>query len=263
MRERAHLWGGDVSIQGTPGVGTTVTIRIPRDPITTGVTPGTIRVLIADDHATLRAGVKRFLADTADLVVAREAGTAQEILEAVAAKVCDVVLLDISLPGRDGLDVLKQLKQLDPTLPILMFSVHAEDQYAVRALKTGAAGYLTKNSAPEVLITALRKVAQGGRYISPALAERLAIEVTGYMDKPLHTALANREYQVLLMLAGGQTIKEIATHLSLSVKTVSTYRTRILQKLRLKTTADLIRYALSQQLVSDQPAMLSSSAMAL
>ena len=263
MRERAHLWGGDISIQGKPGIGTTVTIRMPRDPIMAGVTPGIIRVLIADDHATLRAGVKRFLADTADLVVAREAGTAQEILEAVAAKACDVLLLDISLPGRDGLDVLKQLKQLDPTLPILMFSVHAEDQYAVRALKTGAAGYLTKNSEPEVLITALRKVAQGGRYISPALAERLALEVTGDVDKPLHTTLANREYQVLLMLAGGQAIKEIASALSLSVKTVSTYRTRILQKLRLKTTADLIRYALSQQLVSDQPALLSSSSTAL
>jgi two-component system invasion response regulator UvrY len=263
MRERAHLWGGDVSIQGTPSLGTTVTIQIPRDLVATEVTSGMIRVLIADDHATVRAGVKRFLADTADLVVAREAGTAQEILEAVAAKACDVVLLDISLPGRDGLDVLKQLKQLYPSLPILMFSVHAEDQYAVRALKTGAAGYLTKNSAPEVLITALRKVAQGGRYISPALAERLAMEVTGDADKPLHTTLANREYQVLLMLAGGQTIKEIASHLSLSVKTVSTYRTRILQKLRLKTTADIIRYALSQQLVSDQPAIPSSLSTAL
>src|SRR5207302_833517 len=188
--------------------------------------------------------------DTPDLLVAQEACTAPEIFEAVAAGACDVVLLDISLPGRDGLDVLKELKQRYPALPVLMFSVYAEEKYAIRALKTGAAGYVTKNSEPEALIMALRKVAQGGRYISASLAERLAVEITTDTDKPLHTALANREYQVLLMLGEGKTVKEIAGVLSLSVKTVSTYRTRVLHKLHLHTTADLIRYALSQQLLS-------------
>ena len=161
---------------------------------------------------------------------------APEIFEAVAAGDCDVMLLDISLPGRDGLDILKELKQRYPTLPVLMFSVYAEEQYAIRALNTGAAGYITKNSEPEVLITALRKVAQGGRYISASLAERLAMEITTDTDKPLHASLANREYQVLLMLGEGKTVKEIAGALSLSVKTISTYRTRILRKLHLNTT---------------------------
>jgi two-component system invasion response regulator UvrY len=215
-----------------------------------GVSTDLTRVLVADDHTTVREGIRRFLADTPDLVVAREAGTAPEIFEAMAAGDCDVILLDISLPGRDGLDILKELKQRYPTLPVLMFSVYAEEQYAIRALKTGAAGYITKNSEPEVLITALRKVARGGRYISASLAEHLAVEIITDTDKPLHATLANREYQVLLMLGEGKTIKEIAGALSLSVKTISTYRTRILHKLHLNTTADLIRYALSQQLLS-------------
>jgi two-component system invasion response regulator UvrY len=253
MRERAHLWGGDVIIQGRPGVGTTVTIRIPHEPLSTRGAAGVIRVLIGDDHATVRAGVKRFLADSADLVVAGEASNAQEILDAVETRMCDVVLLDVSLPGRDGLDVLLQLKQLHPSLPVLMFSVHGEDQYAVRALKTGAAGYLTKNCEPELLIAALRKVAQGGRYVSPSLAERLAEEVTAKADRPPHAALTNREYQVLWMLAEGKTVKQVATTLSLSIKTVSTYRTRILKKMHLKTTAELIRYAISTQLDKSQP----------
>jgi DNA-binding NarL/FixJ family response regulator len=171
----------------------------------------------------------------------------------VAAGACDVVLLDISLPGRDGLDILKELKQRYPTLPVLMFSVYAEEQYAIRALKTGAAGYITKNSEPEVLMAALRKVAQGGRYVSASLAEHLAKEIRTDTDKPLHTTLANREYQVLLMLGEGKTVKEIAETLSLSAKTISTYRMRILRKLHLHTTADLIRYVLSEQLLN-QPA---------
>jgi PAS domain S-box-containing protein len=252
MRERARLWGGYVTINGTPDVGTTVTIWIPREttPIEVGTGVGVTRVLVADDHATVREGIRRFLADTADLMVAREACTAPEIFESVAAGDCDVVLLDISLPGRDGLDVLKELKQRYSTLPVLMFSVYAEEQYAIRALKTGAAGYVNKNSEPEVLITALRKVAQGGRYVSAFLAERLALEITTDVDKPLHATLANREYQVLLMLGEGKTVKEIASVLALSVKTISTYRTRILHKLRLHTTADLIRYTLSHELLS-------------
>lgn len=248
MRERAHLWGGEVLVQGQSGTGTTVTIRIPRDTATPN-SPGIIRVLIADDHATVREGVRRFLADTADLVAAGEAGNAQEVFNVVAGKACDVVLLDVSLPGRDGLDVLQELKRLSPNLPVLMFSVHPEDQYAVRAFKGGAAGYLTKNSEPEVLVAALRKVAQGGRYVSPSLAERLAVEITTATDAPPHATLANREYQVLLMLAQGKRVKTIADELALSVKTISTYRQRILKKLHLKTTAELIRYTISHQLL--------------
>jgi DNA-binding NarL/FixJ family response regulator len=145
---------------------------------------------------------------------------------------------------------MKELKQRYPTLPVLMFSVYAEEQYAIRALKTGAAGYITKNSEPEALIAALRKVTRGGRYVSASLAERLAEEITTDTDKPLHATLANREYQVLLMLGEGKTVKEIAETLALSVKTVSTYRMRILRKLHLRTTADLIRYVLSERLLS-------------
>jgi PAS domain S-box-containing protein len=249
MRERARLWGGYVTINGTPDVGTTVTIWIPRETAPMAGGADVTRVLVADDHATVREGIRRFLADTPDLVVTREACTASEVFDAMAARDFDVLLLDISLPGRDGLDILKELKQRYPTLPVLMFSVYAEEQYAIRALKTGAAGYVTKNSEPEVLITALRKVAQGGRYISASLAERLAVEITATTDQPLHATLANREYQVLLMLGEGKTVKEIADSLALSVKTISTYRTRILRKLYLKTTADLIRYVLSQQLL--------------
>jgi PAS domain S-box-containing protein len=249
MRERARLWGGYVTINAAPDVGTTVTIWIPRETAPMEVGTGVTRVLVADDHATVREGIRRFLAETPDLMVAREACSASEVFDAMAAQDFDVVLLDISLPGRDGLDILKELKHHYPTLAVLMFSVYAEEQYAIRALKTGAAGYVTKSSEPEVLIAALRKVAQGGRYISASLAERLAVEITAATDQPLHATLANREYQVLLMLGEGKTVKEIADKLSLSVKTISTYRTRILHKLRLKTTADLIRYVLSQQLL--------------
>ena len=249
MRERAHLWGGYVTINSTPGAGTTVTIWIPRETSLMEDGTGVTRVLVADDHATVREGIRRFLADTTDLKVTREASTASEIFEAVAAGDCDAVLLDISLPGRDGLDVLKELKQRYPMLPVLMFSVYAEEQYAIRALKTGAAGYVTKNSEPEVLVTALRKVVQGGRYVSASLAERLAQEITTDAAKPLHATLANREYQVLLMLGEGRSVKEIASTLALSVKTISTYRTRILHKLHLQSTADLIRYTLSHQLL--------------
>lgn len=221
--------------------------------------PAVIRVLVADDHAIVRAGIRCLLAETPDLVVAREARTAAEIFAALAAGDCEVVLLDIGLPGRDGLDVLKELQQHYPAVPVLMFSVYAEEQYAVRALKTGAAGYVTKNSEPEVLLTALRKVAQGGRYISAALAERLAVEIATPTGQPLHATLANREYQVLLLLGEGKTVKDIAALLSLSVKTISTYRARILHKLHLQTTADLIRYVLAQQLLP-QPTAAALSA---
>ena len=208
-----------------------------------------IRVCIADDHAVVRAGVKLLLADTTDLVLQGEASTVQELFDLIATEQCDVLLLDISFPGRNGIEALTDLKQTASTVPVLMFSVHPEHQYAVRAFKAGAAGYLTKESAPEELLVALRKVAQGGYYITPAVAERLAIEMATGADRPPHTTLTNREYQVLLGLASGKTVTHIAHKLALSVKTVSTYRTRLLKKMRMHTNAELIYYAISQRLV--------------
>ena len=207
-----------MTINSTPDVGTTVTIWIPRETAPIEVGTSVTRVLVADDHATVREGIRRFLADTPDLVVAREAYTAPEIFEAVAAGDCHVVLLDISLPGRDGLDVLKELKQRYPTLPVLMFSVYAEEQYAIRALKTGAAYYVTKNSEPGSLDYGAPQGGAGGRYVSASLAERLAMEIITDVDKPLHATLANREYQVLLMLGEAKRLRKLLGMLSLSVK---------------------------------------------
>jgi two-component system, NarL family, invasion response regulator UvrY len=208
-----------------------------------------IRILVADDHAVVREGVKRIVADTSDLVVAAEAGQSQEVLSKVAARTCDVVLLDISMPGRSGLEILQQLKRAHPALPVLVFSVHPENQYALRAFKAGASGYLTKDSIPEELVTAIRKVVRGGRYVSPSLAEHLVLEVTTGSDKPPHASLSDREYQVLCLLASGRTATEIAKELSLSVKTVSTHRSRILAKMRMKTNAELMHYAIRHRLV--------------
>ena len=208
-----------------------------------------IRVCIADDHAVVRAGIKLLLSDTTDLLLAGEASDVQETLDLVATQRCDVVLLDVSLPGRDGLEALTCLKQTHPTLPVLMFSVHPEYQYAVRAMQSGAAGYLTKDSDPEELVTALRQVGHGEYYITPTVARHLAVAVHSDVTKPLHETLTNREYQVLRQLAAGKSVNDTARQLYLSPKTVSTYRRRILHKLRLKTTAELIHYAISQRLV--------------
>jgi two-component system, NarL family, invasion response regulator UvrY len=208
-----------------------------------------IRILIADDHAVVREGVKRILADTDDLMIAGEASQGQEVLAKVSAEAWDMVLLDISMPGRNGLDVLRQLKLAYPALPVLVFSMHPENQYAVRAFKAGAAGYLTKESIPEELVAAIRKVVQGRRYVSPALAEHLVIELGGSVDSPLHAYLSDREYQVLCMLASGKTVTAVAADLALSIKTISTHRSRILRKLHLRTTAELIHYAVRHHLV--------------
>jgi DNA-binding NarL/FixJ family response regulator len=208
-----------------------------------------IRILIADDHAVVREGVKRILAETNDLVVAGEASHGQEVLAKVSAESWDMVLLDISMPGRNGLEVLRQLKTTYPSLPVLVFSMHPENQYAVRAFKAGAAGYLTKDSIPEELVTAIRKVVQGRRYVSPALAEYLVIELGENLDSPLHARLSDREHQVLCMLASGKTVTAVAADLALSVKTISTHRSRILGKLHLRTTAELIHYAVRHRLV--------------
>jgi DNA-binding NarL/FixJ family response regulator len=208
-----------------------------------------IRVLVADDHAVVRRGLRQVLAEPGDIEVAAEAGTAAEALERLAAGRFDVVITDLSLPGRGGLELLREMKALQPDLPVLVLSMHPEDQYAVRALKAGAAGYLTKESAPELLVEAVRRAAAGGRYVTPSVAERLARHVEDAREREPHEALSDRELQVFRMLARGRTVSQIGEELSLSVKTVSTYRARVLEKMSLSTNAELMQYAFRRGLV--------------
>ena len=207
-----------------------------------------IKILIADDHPVVRRGLKQIVAEEPNMVVAGEAQNAKEVLELIRKQDWDVVMLDITMPDRSGLEVLKQLKKEYPKLPVLVLSVHSEEQYAVRVLKSGAAGYMTKESAPEELVRAIRKVVAGGKYVSSSLAERLAFDLESE-EEPLHETLSNREFQVMCMIASGKTVKEIADRLFLSVKTASTYRTRILRKMKMKTNAELIYYAIKNRLV--------------
>jgi two-component system invasion response regulator UvrY len=208
-----------------------------------------LRILIADDHPIVRQGLAQLIAKTADMVVADEASNGLEVLDKVRASHCDVVLLDISMPGLHGLDVITQLKKESPRLPILILSMHSEEQYAVRALRAGASGYLTKQSAPDELLAAIRKVSMGGKYVSSSLAEKLAVDLEIGAGKLPHEALSNREYQVMLMIAVGKTVGEIAEVLSLSVQTISTYRSRILQKMQMKNNVELANYAAKNQLL--------------
>lgn len=208
-----------------------------------------IKILIADDHTIFREGLKHILAEYPDLVVADEANNGQEVLDKIWKNNYDMVLLDITMPGMTGLEVLKQLKNDKPKLPVLILSMHPEEQYAIRVLKAGASGYLTKESAPDELITAIRKISQGRKYITSSLAERLATEVEADSEKPLHDILSDREYQVLRMIAAGKTVKYIARELSLSIKTVSTYRTRIMEKMKMKTNAEVMHYVIKHQLL--------------
>jgi DNA-binding NarL/FixJ family response regulator len=208
-----------------------------------------IKVLVADDHAVVRRGLVQILTEAPDMVAAGEASTGREVLQAVQKHDYDVLVLDIAMPEGGGLEVLQQLQTLKPDLRVLILSVYPERQYAVRALKTGAAGYLTKESVPDELIAAIRKVARGGKYVSQSLAEQLASELRGEVEKEPHEALSDREFQVMILLAAGKSITDVAEELSLSVKTVSTYRARILDKLNLKSTAEIIRYALEHGLV--------------
>ena len=208
-----------------------------------------IRALIADDHAVVRQGLRQILLETSDMVVTGEAANGPEALERARAGGYDVIVLDITMPGRSGFEVLKELRLEDPALPVLVLSMHSEEQFAVRLLKAGASGYLNKESAPEELVKAIRKVVSGGRYVSPRLAEKLAFEIDSGSDKLLHETLSDREFQVMRMMASGQTVKEIAAELALSVKTISTYRARILDKMNLHTNAELIHYAIQNQLI--------------
>lgn len=209
-----------------------------------------IRILVADDHAVVRQGVKQILADVKDMTVKDEAQNGTETLKKVTEQDFDVVLLDISMPGRSGLEVLEDIKAHRPKLPVLILSMHPEEQYAVRALKAGAAGYLTKASAPQELIGAIRKAAGGGKYVTASLAEKLVDQLETDTEKLPHELLSNREHQVMLMLAGGKSVSDIADELNLSVKTISTYRTRVMSKMGMKKNAELTLYAVHNKLIN-------------
>src|SRR5215813_11205968 len=208
-----------------------------------------INVVVVDDHAVVREGLKRIIAESGGMNVSGEAADGHEAMQVIRKQPCDVVLLDITMPNKSALDVLKELHAESPRLPVLVLSMHPEDQYAVRVLRAGAAGYVTKESAPAKLVQAIRKVVRGGKYVSPSLAERLVFDLGTNTDKPPHENLSDREYQVLCMIASGRTVTMIAVELGLSVKTISTYRVRILEKLNMKNSAELTRYAIKEGLV--------------
>lgn len=209
-----------------------------------------IKVLLADDHALLRGSLKQLLEDTGFIEVVAQAGDYPEIMKAINSNpAIELAILDISMPGKNGVDVVKILKDKRPELRILMLSMHPEDQYAVRALKAGASGYLTKNTAPEKLVDAIQVIAAGRKYITPELAESLATHLTDDSDKPLHSTLSDREFETIRMIASGKKLSEIAEAMALSPKTVSVYRARILDKMKMKTNGELTRYALEHRLI--------------
>jgi DNA-binding NarL/FixJ family response regulator len=207
-----------------------------------------IRILIADDHAIVRSGLRQILEEYKEMKIVAEHDNGIDALNWLRANDCDVVLLDISMPGKSGIDVLKQLHEEKPKLPVLIISIYPEDQYAVRLIKAGAAGYLNKESAPEVVVDAVRHVVSGKKYISSAVAEMLASELNANDEKLPHETLSDREYQIFLLLASAKTATEIAATLALSVKTISTYRGRILEKMHLRNNAELMRYAVEKHL---------------
>jgi DNA-binding NarL/FixJ family response regulator len=207
-----------------------------------------IKVLVADDHPVVLRGVRYILGDTSDMTVVGEVTNAQELLEATRTIPCDALVTDLSMPGSSGLDLLRDVKRQRPELPIIVLSMHSEDEFAIRALKAGASAFITKGSAAENLIEAIRAASAGRKYISPALAERLVDQLAEHPTQP-HDRLSKREFQVLRSIASGRTVSEIADELSLSVKTVSTYRARILEKMKLRTNAELTAYALRNRLV--------------
>jgi two-component system, NarL family, invasion response regulator UvrY len=207
-----------------------------------------IRVIIVDDHPVVRRGLKQILASERDMQVVGEAENAREALCAIRRTACDAVVLDITLPDASGLEVLIQLKRERPALPVLIMSIHEEELYALRVLKAGASGYLMKNSIPVDLISAIRKITAGGKYISPSLAERLASEQAS-PETPLHEKLSDREFQIMCLIASGKSLKEIGGTLCISGKTVSTYRARILEKMGMSTNSDMTRYAVENHLI--------------
>ncbi|MCX8055110.1 MAG: response regulator transcription factor [Ignavibacteria bacterium] len=211
-----------------------------------------INIIITDDHAVVRKGLKQIIEETPGFVVADEASSGNELLEKVRKNKYDVVILDISMPGKDGLDTLKELKQIAPDLPVLVFTIYPEEQYAVRLLKAGASGYINKESKPEELIEAIERVIRGRKYISSHLAELLANNLdstSGSGEVPLHETLSDREFQVMCMIASGKTPTQIANELSLSINTISTYRIRILEKMKMRSNAEITHYAIKNRLV--------------
>jgi len=208
-----------------------------------------IKLLIADDHPVVREGLKQIIRNAPDIVISGEASDGIEALNKIKKENYDVVLLDISMPRKNGIEILNEIRKEKIKPRILILSIYSEEQYAIRALKTGAYGYLTKDNAPNELISAIRKVSSGEKYISPSLAEKLVDVLEVGFDKPFHEALSNREYQVMLLLASGKSMQEIAKELFLSIKTVSTYKTRILRKMKMKNTIEVIYYAIKNKLV--------------
>lgn len=208
-----------------------------------------IKILIADDHAVVRKGVRHILSEFPDDVIASEAGNSYEVIDNIRKDDYNLVLLDIAMPGKDGLEALKEIKIEKPKLPVLILSMFPEEQFALRALKSGASGYLTKESIPEELLKAIQKILRGGKYVSESFSDEILLAIDRDVEKLPHEILSDREYQVMLMIAAGKTRKQIAEKLFLSVKTVSTYRTRILEKMGMKTNADLTNYVNQHNLI--------------
>jgi DNA-binding NarL/FixJ family response regulator len=207
-----------------------------------------IEILLVDDHAIVREGLRRIIDDTTGITISAEASTGQDALNLIWKEKYDLVILDISMPGKNGLQTLKEIKKHDAKLPVLMLSMHAEKQYAMRAIKAGASGYLTKESASEQLVSAIRKIFDGRKYISPGVAELLVTDIYHDEDKELHEYLSDREFEIFKLIVRGDSAKIIAENLSISDKTVSTYRSRILKKMNMKNTADIIHYAIENNI---------------
>ena len=208
-----------------------------------------IRIIIADDHAIVREGLKQIVSEEGDITVAGEAGDADQLLVILAKDTCDLVILDINMPGKSGMEALKDLKSLYPSLPVLILSMYSEDQYGIRALKAGAAGFLKKVSAPDELVTAIRKIVSGGRYIGEALAEKLADTLEFGNKTVLHESLSDREFQIMCQIASGMSADAIADSLSISVHTVYSYRNRILEKMNMKSNVELTQYVIKNNLI--------------
>ncbi len=208
-----------------------------------------IRILIVDDHSIVRQGLKQIISECPGMVVAGEAASAQEVLELVRKRDFDVAIVDIAMPGRGGLEILRDLKAEKPSMKVMVLSMYSEEQYAIRSLRDGASAYLTKAGAPDELVQAIRAVAKGKRYITPSVAERMVAYIEVDSERPRHELLSDRELQILVLLGGGKSVGDIAGELSLSVKTISTYRARMLEKMGMETTAQLIKYAVQHGLV--------------
>jgi two-component system invasion response regulator UvrY len=208
-----------------------------------------LRILIADDHAIIRKGLKQILLEEYPSAIMEEVTDAEGAMKKIMDKEWDIIICDLSMPGRSGLDVVQYVKQNLPKLPVLILSIHPEEQYAIRVLKAGAAGYLSKDAATEELVVAVQRVLQGRKYISPSIAEKMAAELDQDSSKPPHEILSDREFDIFKMIAAGKTVSDIAEQLSLSITTVSTYRARVLTKMNMKTNAELTRYALESKLI--------------